>query len=132
MAAGSYALLGTSSLLNSLDVSPPSLTISPNTLPNGVVGASAVALVIGDLESESQVILDSVQYEGTIQSVFGLANWSAEGSGTAADTGTKSLSRCPNGSDSNNNNADFDLTTTKTPGEANYCSTLPPVDGGKD
>ncbi|MGB0590689.1 MAG: fasciclin domain-containing protein [Myxococcota bacterium] len=128
--AGGYALLGTNALLDSLNVTVPSLSISPNTLPNAVFGGAGVALVIGALDSEAQFVIDSVHYESAVVSVSGFPAWSAEGSPAPTDSGGGSLSRCANGNDTNNNANNFDLTSAKTPGTTNSCSTGP--DGSKD
>jgi hypothetical protein len=127
LAPGGYALLGTSALLGGLNVTIQSLPIAHDTLPNGFLGSgAAVALVIGAFDSESHTVIDSVHYEQSIPSVEGFSIWAAEGSPTATDTGDSSLSRCPNGGDTNNNANDFQLTSSKTPGLANSCTTTPP------
>jgi len=130
--AGGYALIGTNALLDSLNVSVPTLTMPPNTLPNAVFGGAGVALVIGALDSETHTVLDSVHYEASISSVPGFPAWSSEGNPAPTDTGAGSLSRCANGSDTDNNANNFDLTTTKTPGTTNSCSTGTNPDGPKN
>jgi len=42
--------------------------------------------------------------------------------GESSDAPNKTLSRCPNASDTNNNDADFELSATPTPGKANVCT----------
>jgi len=58
--------------------------------------------------------MDGIHYEGTMSGV-------GEGASAPTDNGSvSSLSRCPNGNDTNDNGADFRL-TTPTPGAANIC-----------
>ena len=134
LAVGGYALIATSALINSLDSAPPHLIIGQNTLPNAsnFAGGAAIALVIGGPEVANPVVLDSVHYENDVDSVGGLEVWAPEGGHAPADSGAKSLSRCPNGSDSDNNAEDFSLTSNRTLGGPNNCSSLSPVDDSKD
>ena len=97
------------------------LDVSPNTnlIQNGA--PEAVALMDGE------AIIDVVSYEGTVPGFV-------EGTGTtAADSNSEelvSLSRFPDGTDTNNNDADFSLRCS-SPGEANLEDTTncgqPPV-----
>jgi predicted extracellular nuclease len=91
-----------------LDVSPDT-----NLIQNGA--PDAVALV------EGATLLDAVSYEGDTPTY-------TEGSGTGvlddpADAGS-SIGRCPDGVDTNQNNADF-LLADATPGAANSCPPPP-------
>jgi uncharacterized protein len=87
-----------------IDASPDS-----NFVQNGA--PDAVALLLDG------VIVDTVSYEGDVAAY-------TEGSGSGlADSGSSngSISRCPDGIDTNQNNADLVFTTTSTPGAANVC-----------
>jgi len=85
-----------------LDVSPDS-----NLVQNGAPDAVALLFEGG--------IVDTVSYEGDMP-VY------TEGSGSGlADTGDGSISRCPDGTDTNQNNVDLVFTTTSTPGAENVC-----------
>lgn len=70
--------------------------------------AGGAALRIGT----TTVVVDSVAW-GTVTNGF------AEGTSIAAPSTTQSASRTPDKTDTNQNNLDFALTTTKTPGAAN-------------
>ncbi len=102
---------------DALNVLNCDLDASPNTnlIQNG--SPDAVALVLGSL------VLDTVSYEGNSGAPY------TEGTGTsAADSndapdGFKGLSRVPNGSDTNDNDADFFLVCI-TPGGANTSLTV--------
>lgn len=80
----------------------------PNTnfIQNG--NPDAVALVCGG------GIVDTVSYEGDVTGY-------TEGSGAQSDTDTQSLNRNPDGADTDDNSADFELCAI-TPGEPNQCT----------
>jgi predicted extracellular nuclease len=87
-----------------IDDSPDS-----NFIQNGA--PDAVALLLDG------VVIDAVSYEGDVPGY-------TEGSGSGlvdASSGDGSISRCPDGIDTNQNNADLAFTTTSTPGVANVC-----------
>jgi predicted extracellular nuclease len=92
-----------------LDVSPDT-----NLIQNGA--PDAVGLRLGG------TLVDAVSYEGDSAAPY------REGSGTGLDdtgVGAESISRCPDGVDSDQNNVDF-ARVPITPGAANNCETLPP------
>ncbi|MBM3976452.1 MAG: hypothetical protein FJ299_05625 [Planctomycetes bacterium] len=69
----------------------------------------------GLLLRDGATLLDSMSYEGT----FGGINEGAGHAGTDASTSVQVLARTPNGTDTNDNAADFAVATTLTPGAAN-------------
>ena len=81
------------------------------------------------IAATSGVLLDALSYEGeiTAASINGQTYNLVEGkalAATVADSNTQdgSLSRIPNGADTNNASADWAFTTTKTPGAPNVAS----------
>jgi predicted extracellular nuclease len=99
-----------------LDVSPDS-----SLLQNGA--PDAVALIF------SSAVVDAVSYEGDTIAPY------TEGSGNGlvdVASVTGSISRCPDGTDTNQNNVDLVFTTTITPGAANSCPTPPPPEACGD
>jgi predicted extracellular nuclease len=88
-----------------LDVAPDT-----NLVQNG--SPDAVALLYDG------AVMDAVSYEGDTAPPF------TEGSGAGLEdspAGTGSISRCPNGTDTNQNNVDLVFTTIITPGTENIC-----------
>jgi predicted extracellular nuclease len=89
-----------------LDVSPDS-----NLIQNGAPDAIALWL--------DQTLIDAVSYEGDTALPY------TEGSGTGLEddpsAGSVGISRCPNGTDSDQNNVDFAMPSI-TPGSLNDCS----------
>jgi len=93
----------------------PSLT---NNIQNGPDGVRIAA--------SDGTTVDSLSYEGAISlaespltvGLFPLTEGSAL---TIADTGDGSLSRCPNGQDSDSNFTDFSVSAITTPGALNSC-----------
>jgi large repetitive protein len=72
-------------------------------------------------------ILDRLSYEGSITAaiitgITGVVNLVEGTAATAIDPGLGSMSRIPNGRDSNNANADWANTTALTPGAANVAN----------
>ncbi len=62
------------------------------------------------------MLMDAVSYEGNTIAPY------TEGSGSGlADSGNGSISRCPDGSDTNRNNIDLVFTPASTPGAENGC-----------
>ncbi len=103
---------------NAANVANCDFDVSPDTdlVQNGA--PDAVALLFGT------TIVDTVSYEGNTGAPY------TETTGTsAADSNTVvgSIARCPDGVDTDVNNADFTFVSTITPGAANSCS-APPTD----
>ena len=111
LAAGGYLVIGDSAVLDAATL--PAATVKIALGSSGLQqGPDAVRIVrIAD-----EKVMDAVQYEGTPTGV-------GEGSSAPTDPSTadRSIGRCPNGSDSNDNGADF-RAMTATPGKANTCS----------
>jgi predicted extracellular nuclease len=108
LAAGDYYVV----CANTATVANCDLDVTPNTdlIQNGA--PDAVALVQGS------TVIDTVSYEGNSGAPY------TEGSGTGLvdnpDAGALSISRCPDGSDTDQNNVDFALRSI-TPGGSNAC-----------
>lgn len=94
-----------------LDVTPDS-----NLIQNGAPDAVGLKF--------NGVLIDAVSYEGDTAAY-------TEGSGNGlADAGVDgSISRCPDGVDTNQNNTDLKFTGTSTPGIENNCPAPPPPVG---
>jgi len=97
---------------NAATVANCDLDATPDTnfVQNGA--PDAVALLFDG------VVRDAVSYEGDTVAPY------TEGSGAGLlddPSGTGSISRCPNGTDTNQNNVDLVFTTTITPGAENIC-----------
>ncbi|HBX68125.1 MAG TPA: hypothetical protein DEH25_01720 [Chloroflexi bacterium] len=112
LAAGGYFVVcaNTATVANcNLDVSPDT-----NLIQNGAPDAVALSF--------NGTLIDAVSYEGDTAAPY------TEGSGAGlADNGLDgSISRCPNGVDTNQNNVDFTFTDSSTPGAENSC-TPPPL-----
>jgi cysteine-rich repeat protein len=122
LGAGKYLVFGTATLLSTVtDSSVLKITASADSL---VQNGAPDGLAIYDTAADK--LVDSLSYEGDMRSVtlnqtttkFSLT----EGAGSTAtlvDAGAGSLSRIPNGQDSDSNADDFKLTATTTPGAAN-------------
>jgi uncharacterized protein len=107
LAAGDYYVV----CANAATVANCDLDVAPDTnlIQNGA--PDAVALLF------NTTIIDSVSYEGDTGAPY------TEGTGAGLeDTAllVESISRCPDGADTNQNNVDFSLRTS-TPGEVNIC-----------
>jgi len=98
---------------NNTTVANCDLDVTPETdlVQNGA--PDAVALLFNG------TIIDTVSYEGETGAPY------TETSGTGlidSASGTQSISRCPDGQDTNTNNVDFSERAS-TPGAANFCTT---------
>jgi len=106
LAAGDYFVV----CANALNTPNCDLDVTPETdlIQNG--SPDALVLLSG------ATIVDTVSYEGETGAPY------TEGTGAGTDTavGFESLSRCPDGSDTDNNSADF-LLRASTPGVSNTC-----------
>jgi predicted extracellular nuclease len=105
---------------NTATVANCDLDVSPDTnlIQNGAPDAVGLRL--------DGTLVDAVSYEGDSGAPY------REGSGTGLDdtaVGAESISRCPDGVDSDQNNVDF-ARVPITPGAANNCATLPPPQFG--
>ena len=115
LAAGEYFVL----CGNAATVANCDLDVAPDTdlIQNGA--PDAVAIVLGD------TIIDTVSYEGDTGAPY------TEGSGTGLEddpaVATQGISRCPDGTDTDQNNVDFASDRPITPGAANDC----PDEGGE-
>ncbi|MHB8874748.1 MAG: beta strand repeat-containing protein [Myxococcaceae bacterium] len=120
LAAGQYLLLAPATVTVPSGALSITLSAAGNLIQNGTIEA------VGLYDSAQDTLLDSLSYEGAVGPVtLGTAALTfQEGAGstaTLADSNTVagSLSRNPNGLDTNNNATDFAFTTTITPGAAN-------------
>jgi len=95
---------------NAATVTNCDIDSSPNTnfLQNGAPDAVGLRF--------NGEVVDAVSYEGSVPGY-------TEGSGSGlVDAGSNgSISRCPDGTDTDQNNSDLVFTTTSTPGVANVC-----------
>jgi hypothetical protein len=103
--AGGYLVVGDSEVLANLPEDVLSVELS-GSIQNG--DPDGLRLLDGG------IVVDSVSYGGNIEDV-------TEGNSAPADTEEGSVARCGNGEDSDNNDADFAVTDTATPGLTNSC-----------
>jgi predicted extracellular nuclease len=104
-----------------LDVSPDT-----NLIQNGAPDAVGLRF--------NGTLIDAISYEGDTGAPY------TEGSGAGLeDNGDGSISRCPDGTDTDQNNVDFVFSGSSTPGAANACADAAPevastypVDGATD
>jgi hypothetical protein len=111
---GDYLVIGSQLVLDNVPAGVPS-ALFPD-LTNNIQNGSPDGIRIVRISDGSFV--DGLSYEGDISGVV-------EGTSPSASdpsTGDGSLARCPDGTDTNNNNADFVLVTTLTPGAVNSCN----------
>ena len=111
LASGGYFVLcanATTTVNCDLDVLPDS-----DLIQNGAPDALALLF--------DGAIVDSISYEGDVPGFV-------EGASAPTDAGSEGLSRCPDGVDSDMNDADFELGPI-TPGESNDCPEPPPPFG---
>lgn len=115
LAAGDYFVL----CANAATVANCDLDVSPDTnlIQNG--DPDAVALLFG-----TTIIIDTVSYEGNTASPY----TEVSGDGLDDPGAVGSISRCPDGTDTNQNNVDFVFTATITPGAENSCPLPPPLE----
>lgn len=118
LAAGDYYVVCANAATTAncdLDVSPDT-----NLIQNGAPDAAALVY--------AGQIVDAVSYEGNTGAPY------TEGSGTGLeDAGVDgSISRCPDGTDTDQNNVDLVFTATITPGAENACPPPPPPEACGD
>lgn len=105
VAPGGYVVVADAEVLATLDPAVPALEL-PVALQNGDPDGIALEL--------DHVIVDAISYGGMLTGV-------GEGTSAPPDPGAGSLGRCPDGSDRDDNGADFILLAEATPGAANAC-----------
>jgi hypothetical protein len=114
--AGQYLVVGKSTVLSILPDGQLGISLGSVSVQNGAPdGIRIVHITTGEL-------IDGLHYEGTMDEVGEGAN-----PGPDTDDQVSSLVRCPNGSDSGDNDADFTLTGTITPGATNNCDNIVPI-----
>lgn len=118
--AGGYLVIGVSSIpvMGAGILYTPPMWGTTDIIQNGA--PDAVALI----NTMTGVVLDKLSYEGSITAanitgITGTVNMVEGTAATALDPGTGSMSRLPNGSDTNNADVDWKNTTTLTPGAPN-------------
>jgi hypothetical protein len=115
LAAGERLVVGDPSLLAGLGSRAKQLPLSGSGLQNGPDGVRLV---------DGARVLDAVSYKGAVTG-------SDEGTPAAHDDGATSLSRCPDGSDQDDNGRDF-RAAAPTPGGVNACDGAQPVPEERD
>ena len=106
LAPGQYLVVGSTSVVSSLPPGVLSITLV-GSIQNGAPDGISIVRIADD------AVVDSMAYEGTMSSA-------GEGGSAGTDAGDGSLSRCPNGADTDDNSADF-VSADSTPGESNDC-----------
>lgn len=107
LGAGKYLVIGDTAVITPLGADVLKETLDSKGLQQGPD-------VVRIVKIADDKVVDAVQYEGT-------ADGTGEGASAPSDTDVKSIGRCPNGRDTNDNRADFVL-MTPTPGAANTCA----------
>lgn len=107
LGAGKYLVIGDTGVVTPLSADVLKETLDGKGLQQGPD-------VVRIVKIADDTVVDAVQYEGT-------ADGTGEGASAPSDTDVKSIGRCPNGSDTNDNRADFVL-MTPSPGAANTCA----------
>lgn len=117
---GDYLVVGSQNVIDALPAGVTGIVMNSSSIQNGPDG-----LVLVD--ESNQIIYDVLSYEGEITAAdIGYDNPVnlVEGNATiAADSGGGSLSRTPNGQDTDDASADWQLSTTPTPGTSNNIAT---------
>ncbi|HEX5655662.1 MAG TPA: hypothetical protein VFX59_00635 [Polyangiales bacterium] len=104
LAVGERLVLGDAPVLAQLPTAVKRLALNASGLQNGPDGVRIV---------RGTALIDAVAYEGAVLGA-------EEGGASAADEGDGSLSRCPDGFDTDDGTSDF-RTGVTTPGAANDC-----------
>lgn len=110
LGAGKYFVIGDTAVIQP----DPPLPAGTVTLALDGKGLQQGPDVVRIVKISTKKVMDAVQYEGS-------ANGAGEGASAPSDTAVKSIGRCPNGSDTNDNGADFVLMTPSA-GKTNTCS----------
>lgn len=109
LAAGAYFVIADQAVIDALPAGTAAMPLKSGGLQNGPDGIRIVEAATGR-------VLDSVHYRDPVPGA-------GEGRPAPKDTtaAPTSIGRCPDGSDSDDNGADF-ATMTPTPGAANACA----------
>ena len=110
LGAGKYFVIGDTAVIQP----DPPLPAGTVTLALDSKGLQQGPDIVRIVKISTEKVMDAVQYEGR-------ANGAGEGASAPSDTDVKSIGRCPNGSDTNDNGDDF-VTMAPTPGKTNTCS----------
>ena len=110
LGAGKYFVIGDTAVIQP----DPPFPVGTITLALDSKGLQQGPDIVRIVKISTEKVMDAVQYEGR-------ASGAGEGASAPSDTDVKSIGRCPNGSDTNDNGADF-VTMTPTPGKTNTCS----------
>lgn len=112
LAAGGFLVIADQAVIDADDLPDAATTVALTSagLQNGPDAVRIVAKTDGR-------VVDAVHYESAVPG----AGEGSPAPADAANAASKSIGRCPNGLDSNDNAADF-RTMTPTPGAANTCS----------
>lgn len=115
-----------------LVVASPGMTVDPGAqvirftrTTDNIQNGAPDAVAIFDIATGT--LVDALSYEGAVTDaiITGAGSFNfVEGNAlptSVADTGAGSLSRCPNGRDTNDAASDWKLTATSTPGAPNAC-----------
>lgn len=114
--AGGYLVIGNAGVTVPMGV--PFITLANNGLQNGAPDGLAL------IDASNGTLLDALSYEGSITAAtltgfMGTYNLVEGTAATASDTGDGSMSRLPNGSDTNDADTDWGFVMVPTPGAAN-------------
>ena len=104
--AGAYLVIADPAVIDILPEGTLSMVLAESAVQNENEGLRIVT-------TDDDSFVDGVHYEGTMEGV-------GEGGSAGNDSGAESLSRCPNGSDTNDNSVDF-FDTEPSPGVTNSC-----------
>jgi len=122
LAAGEYLVVSSSTVTVAAGAKVMTFAGSQDQIQNGA--PDGIALV----HSPSETLVDALSYEGSMTSVVvtGITGSVSLVEGTATsvsdnNTTVGSLSRCPNGGDTDDASIDWIFVMTPTPGEANIC-----------
>ena len=110
LGAGKYFVIGDTAVIQP----DPPFPVGTITLALDSKGLQQGPDIVRIVKISTEKVMDAVQYEGR-------ASGAGEGASAPSDTDVKSIGRCPNGSDTNDNGADF-VTMAPTPGKTNTCS----------
>lgn len=110
LGAGKYFVIGDTTVIQP----DPPLPAGTVTLALDGKGLQQGPDIVRIVKISTEKVMDAVKYEGS-------ADGAGEGATAPSDTEDKSIGRCPNGSDTNDNRADF-VIMTPTAGKANTCS----------
>jgi len=118
--AKGYAVIATAPVSVDGQATVVRFAAAKDNIQNGARDGVRIVTVAGSL------VVDAVLYETPANSPAALLAYGegvplSPADSESGDAPNKTLSRCPNGSDSNDNTTDFVLSETATPGKANIC-----------